>query len=73
MVDNEVDDAALAAQQALARRGHHRSASPSDLPIAACAHARGTGVLHYDRDYDLLLELTDLEYESHWLPPAGAL
>ena len=72
-IDSEVEDAAIGAQQALARRGHHRSASPSDLLIAACAHTRGSGVLHYDRDYDVLLEITDLDYESHWLAPAGAL
>jgi predicted nucleic acid-binding protein len=73
MIDSEVEDAALAAQRALALRGHHRTASPSDLLIAACAHAHGSGVLHYDRDYDVLLELTELDYQSHWLAPAGAL
>ena len=73
MIDSKVEAVALTAQQALARRGHHRSASPSDLLIAACAHAHGSGVLHYDHDYDVLLEITELRYESHWLAPAGAL
>ena len=73
MIDAAVEDAALSAQHELARRGHHRSASPSDLLIAACAHAHGSGVLHYDRDYDVLLKLTELRYESRWLAPAGAL
>lgn len=73
MIDSDVEDAALAAQHALARRGHHRTASPSDLLIAACAHAHGSGVVHYDRDYDVLLEITELDYASHWLAPAGAL
>ena len=41
--------------------------------IAACAHELGAGVLHYDRDYDLLLEHTSLRYESEWLAPAGTL
>lgn len=72
-IDSEVEDAALGAQHELARRGHHRTASPSDLLIAACAHVHGSGVLHYDRDYDVLLELTELDYESRWLAPAGAL
>ena len=72
-IDSQVEDAALAAQSDLARRGHHRTASPSDLLIAACAHAYGSGVLHYDHDYDVLLELTALDYESRWLAPAGAL
>lgn len=72
-IDRQVEDAAISAQRALARRGHHRTGSPSDLLIAACAHAHGSGVLHYDRDYDVLLEITELDYESHWLAPAGAL
>ena len=73
MIDADVEAAALAAQADLAHRGHHRSASPSDLLIAACAHINSAGVLHYDRDYDLLLELTGLSYESQWLAPAGSL
>ncbi len=73
MIDSHVEDAALTAQRELARRGHHRTASPSDLLIAACAHTHGSGVLHYDHDYDVLLEITALHYESQWLAPAGAL
>ena len=72
-IDADVEDAALEAQSQLARRGHHRSASPSDLLIAACAHVHGAGVLHYDRDYDVLVELSELTFESHWLAPAGTL
>lgn len=72
-VDERVEDAAIAAQRDLARRGHHRSASPSDILIAACAHVHRSGVLHYDKDYDVLLELTALDFESQWLAPAGAL
>lgn len=73
VIDRAVEDAALTAQSELARRGHHRSASPSDLLIAACAHAHAAGGLHYDRDYDLLLKLAGLDNESRWLAPAGAL
>lgn len=72
-IDSQVEDAALGAQGELARRGRHRRASPSDLLIAACAHVHGSGVLHYDRDYDVLLEFTGLDFESHWLAPAGTL
>jgi len=43
---------------------------PNDLIIAACAHG---GVLHYDRDYDLILEHTGLVFESVWLDASGAL
>lgn len=72
-IDADVEDAALAAQSDLARRGHHRSASPSDLLIASCAHANAAGVLHYDRDYDRLVELTGLHFDSCWLARPGTL
>ena len=72
-IDADVESAALGAQRDLARRGHHRSASPSDLLIAACAHVNAAGVLHYDRDYDHLVELTDLRFESQWLAERGTL
>jgi hypothetical protein len=45
----------------------------SDLPIAACAHTNGAGVLHYDHDYDVLAELTSLVFDSQWLALAGTL
>jgi predicted nucleic acid-binding protein len=63
---------ALLAQRELAARGHHRLA-PIDVTIAACAHEVGAGVLHYDRDYDLIAEHTNLSFESVWLAPAGTL
>ena len=63
---------ATQAQRELAARGHHRLA-PVDLMIAACAHEAGAGVLHYDRDYDRIAELTSLRFESVWVAPAGTL
>ncbi len=72
-IDADVEQAALAAQRDLARQGHHRSASPSDLLIAACAHTNRAGVLHYDRDYDILAELTVLSFDSRWVAQAGTL
>jgi predicted nucleic acid-binding protein len=71
-IDREVERHAIAAQRKLAEIGHHRLA-PTDVIIAACAHAAGIGVLHYDRDYDLLAEHTSLVFESEWLAPAGTL
>jgi predicted nucleic acid-binding protein len=71
-IDAEVESFALEAQQRLAHRGHHRL-PPSDLVIAACAHRSGAGILHYDRDYDLIAEHTDLSFESVWLAPSGSL
>jgi predicted nucleic acid-binding protein len=67
-----VERLAVEAQAELARIGHHRLA-PADVIIAACAHESGAGVLHYDRDYDVLREHTSLRFESEWLAPAGSL
>jgi len=66
------EERALLAQRELAAIGHHRLA-PVDIMIAACAHETGAGVLHYDRDYDLIVEHTSLSFESVWLAPAGTL
>ncbi len=67
-----VERLALDAQSDLARIGHHRLA-PIDIVIAACAHEAGAGVLHYDKDYDVLREHTRLRFRSEWLAPAGSL
>jgi len=72
VIDSEVERMALAAQRELAALGHHRLA-PMDVIIAACAHRAEAGVLHYDRDYDILAERTSLTFESEWLVPSGTL
>jgi predicted nucleic acid-binding protein len=66
------EERAREAQGRLAAVGRHRMA-PIDIMIAACAHEAGAGVLHYDRDYDLIAEHTSLTFESVWLAPAGSL
>jgi predicted nucleic acid-binding protein len=71
-VGAEVERAALQAQAELAEVGHHRLA-PADLMIAACASGAGAGVLHYDRDYDLIATNTHLSFESVWLAEPGSL
>jgi predicted nucleic acid-binding protein len=71
-IDEVVERAALQAQSDLARAGHHRL-PPADLLTAACAHIAGGGVLHYDRDYDLILEHTGLSFESVWLAEPGTI
>jgi predicted nucleic acid-binding protein len=71
-VDLEVERRALGAQAQLARVGHHR-VPPVALMIAALAASHGVGVLHYDSDYDVILERTDLDFDSAWLMPAGSL
>jgi len=71
-IDREVERASQRAQRELAESGHHRL-SPNDLVIAACAACVHGGVLHYDRDYDLILEHTGLVFESVWLCEPGTL
>jgi predicted nucleic acid-binding protein len=63
---------AIDAQAQLATAGHHRL-PVIDLVIAATAEANGLGLLHYDSDYDLIREHTDLDFESVWLAPRGSL
>jgi predicted nucleic acid-binding protein len=71
-IDAKIEDSALRAQHELAQVGHHRVA-PSDVLIAACAHHAGAGVLHYDRDFDVIAERTTLRIRSVWLAPPGSL
>jgi predicted nucleic acid-binding protein len=71
-IDADVEATAHKAQRELARVGHHRL-PPIDLMIAACAHEADAGVLHYDRDYDVIVERTSLRFESVWISPAGTL
>jgi hypothetical protein len=40
---------------------------------AALADRHELGILHYDRDYDLILERTDLRFGSVWLARRGSL
>jgi predicted nucleic acid-binding protein len=71
-VDPMVERIALEAQRELAEAGHHRL-PPTDLVIAACADRAHAGVLHYDRDYDLIAQHTGLSFESVWVAEAGIL
>lgn len=71
-IDREIEHLATEAQGELTEVGHHRLA-PLDIMIAACAHQAEAGVLHYDRDYDLIAEHTGLVFESVWLASPGSL
>lgn len=44
-----------------------------DLIIAALADRHDLGILHYDADYDVIRERTDLDFDSVWLAPRGTL
>jgi predicted nucleic acid-binding protein len=71
-ITRDTEKWALQAQRELALVGHHRLA-PIDIIIAACAHDADAGVLHYDRDYDIIAARTCLEFDSKWLAPPGTL
>lgn len=61
---------ALAIQAELARSGRHRVPIP-DLLIAATAEAAGLTLVHYDRDYDLIAEVTGQPVE--WVVARGSI
>jgi len=71
-IDEEIEQRVVDVQRQLARAGHHRL-PPVDLILAAIADRHGIGILHYDSDFDLLGDRTDLEFESVWLVPRGEL
>ena len=71
-IDERVEERALGIQGQLARVGHHRL-PPVDVIVAAIADVNQLGILHYDGDYDLLAEKTDLRFASVWLAQRGSL
>jgi predicted nucleic acid-binding protein len=59
---------ALEVQGLLAARGQHRM-PVTDLLIAAVAEVHGATVLHYDRDFERIAEVTG--QPTRWIVPAG--
>lgn len=53
-----IEDRAVAVQAVLADRGQHRAPSIPDLVIAATAELTGLTVLHLDKDFDLIADVT---------------
>lgn len=53
-----MEDRAVEVQLLLADRGQHRAPSVSDLLVAAAAELGGLTVLHVDKDFDLIAEVT---------------
>lgn len=66
-------DRAADVMQALAERGalHHRQVRYPDLLIAAAAEAAEVPVLHYDRHFELISEITGQDVRA--LAPLGSL
>ena len=53
-----IEDRAVEILTLLADRGQHRAPSVPDLIIAATAELAGLTVLHLDKDFDLIAEIT---------------
>ena len=53
-----IEDRAVELQTLLADLGHHRAPSVPDLIVAATAELAGLTVLHLDKDFDLIAEVT---------------
>jgi len=58
-----IEDRAVEVQQRLADRGHHRAPAVPDLLIAATAELAGLVVLHLDKDFDLIADMTGQQIE----------
>lgn len=59
-----IEDRAVEVQRLLSERGLHRAPSIPDLLIAATAELTGRVVLHLDKDFDLIAELTGQAVEQ---------
>jgi len=53
-----IEDRAIEVQLLLADRGQHRAPAIPDLLVAATAELAGLVVLHDDKDFELIAELT---------------
>lgn len=54
----KIEDRSVEVQSALAERGQHRAPSVPDLLISATAELAELTVLHLDKDFELIAELT---------------
>ena len=59
----KIEDRAVEVQFALAERGQHRAPSIPDLLIAATAELAELTVLHVDKDFELIAQLTGQRVE----------
>lgn len=53
-----IEDRAVEVQSRLADLGRHRAPSVADLIVAATAELAGLTVVHLDKDFDLIAEVT---------------
>ncbi|MDX2295452.1 MULTISPECIES: PIN domain nuclease [Streptomyces] len=57
-VDDRAYNRAWQVQEALTKRGQHRSAGAVDLVVAATAELQGLTLLHCDRDFECIAAVT---------------
>lgn len=69
-ITESVFERSLEIQAKLARTGRHRVPIP-DLLIAASSESASLTVLHYDRDFDTIAEVTGQSVE--WVVPRGSI
>ena len=70
-INQDVCERAMEIQYALSKKSMHRSVTLPDLLIAACAEMAGLIVLHYDKDFDVISEIT--KQETRWITPRGSI
>ncbi len=58
-----IEDRAMEVQVLLSDRGHHRAPSVPDLIVAATGEILRLTVLHLDKDFDLIAEITGQSIE----------
>jgi predicted nucleic acid-binding protein len=73
LTEHAADSAVLAQAELAATPGVSHRVKPVDLLIASVASTAGIGVLHYDRDYDVIAEHTSLSFASVWVAARGTM
>ena len=68
-IDADVEDRVTWIMRELAGRGQHRAPSIADLFVSAVALTHDATVLHYDKDFELIADVTGLHHE--WIVPRG--
>ena len=64
-----IEDRAIEVQLRLADLGHHRAPSVADLIVAATAELAGLTVVHLDKDFEMIAEVTAQPIERLVVPP----
>ena len=63
-----IEDRVVQVQTLLADLGHHRATSIPDLVVAATAEVVGLTVLHFDKDFELIADVTGQPVERLQVP-----